>query len=122
MTFHAPMPATELFCRATPESVDSFKAALFGWGRSSETRKFTGIPAVFSDEMLSLRPGNIAELPLLQGQELQRGLCVGRVKGPIVGGNLAVLTSLCGTEYQPNFEGCILGNPSTLNPTVSPKP
>ena len=93
VTFHSPMPATELFCRATQESLDSFKTALFG---------------------------NIAELPLLCGQELQRGLCVGLVKGPIVGGNLAVLTSLCGTEYQPDFEGCILGAPSRSPPASPP--
>mgnify|MGYP000107741540 CR=1 FL=1 len=32
----------------------------------------------------------------------------GRASGPLVGGNLAVLTSLSGTPYMPSFDGAIL--------------
>lgn len=32
----------------------------------------------------------------------------GYAKGKIIGGNLSVLASLCGSEYQPNGENCIL--------------
>ncbi|MFL5408243.1 MAG: LD-carboxypeptidase [Myxococcales bacterium] len=32
----------------------------------------------------------------------------GRADGPLRGGNLAVLASLCGTPLQPRFEGCIV--------------
>lgn len=32
----------------------------------------------------------------------------GRARGPLVGGNLAVLTSLAGTPYWPSFDGAIL--------------
>ena len=32
----------------------------------------------------------------------------GRARGPLLGGNLAVLTSLIGTPYLPDFGGCVL--------------
>lgn len=32
----------------------------------------------------------------------------GRARGPLLGGNLAVLTSLIGTPYLPDFSGCVL--------------
>ncbi len=32
----------------------------------------------------------------------------GRAKGPAVGGNLTVLTSLIGTPWEPDFDGCVL--------------
>src|SRR5438067_1874188 len=32
----------------------------------------------------------------------------GRAEGPLRGGNLAVLASLCGTPLQPGFDGCIV--------------
>jgi muramoyltetrapeptide carboxypeptidase len=32
----------------------------------------------------------------------------GRAQGPLLGGNLAVLTSLAGTPYMPNLDGAIL--------------
>lgn len=36
------------------------------------------------------------------------GVCPGIAKGPIVGGNLTLLTTLMGTPFQPEFEGSIL--------------
>jgi muramoyltetrapeptide carboxypeptidase len=35
-------------------------------------------------------------------------LAPGRAHGPLLGGNLAVLTSLIGTPYLPDFSGCVL--------------
>lgn len=35
-------------------------------------------------------------------------LCSGGADGRLAGGNLAVLASLCGTPYQPNFKDCIV--------------
>jgi muramoyltetrapeptide carboxypeptidase len=32
----------------------------------------------------------------------------GRAEGPLLGGNLTVLASMCGTEYLPDFEGSLL--------------
>jgi len=37
-----------------------------------------------------------------------RALASGRAGGPLLGGNLAVLTSLIGTPYLPDFTGCVL--------------
>ncbi len=35
-------------------------------------------------------------------------VCRGRVEGTAAGGNLSLLTSLLGTPYQPDLEGCVL--------------
>jgi muramoyltetrapeptide carboxypeptidase len=35
-------------------------------------------------------------------------LCGGRARGRLVGGNLALLTSLCGTRYAPSYADAIL--------------
>jgi muramoyltetrapeptide carboxypeptidase len=35
-------------------------------------------------------------------------LCFGRARGPLIGGNLALVASLIGTPYAPAFEGAIL--------------
>jgi muramoyltetrapeptide carboxypeptidase len=43
--------------------------------------------------------------------KLERGLRVlraGQGRGPLMGGNLTILTDLIGTDYEPPFEGCIL--------------
>jgi len=37
-----------------------------------------------------------------------RTLLPGRTRGPLVGGNLALLASLCGTEFAPRYDGAIL--------------
>lgn len=37
-----------------------------------------------------------------------RTLVAGRARGRLAGGNLAVLTSLCGTHFAPSFNGCIV--------------
>ena len=42
----------------------------------------------------------------------------GTVQGKLVGGNLSLLCSLCGTPWQPNFEGGILFLEDTDRPTV----
>jgi muramoyltetrapeptide carboxypeptidase len=35
-------------------------------------------------------------------------LCSGRTRGRLIGGNLALLTALCGTRYTPSYAGAIL--------------
>lgn len=37
-----------------------------------------------------------------------RMLVPGRARGPLVGGNLALLAALCGTEFAPRYDGAIL--------------
>ncbi len=45
---------------------------------------------------------------LVQTEDRIQTLRGGRARGPLVGGNLAVLTSLAGSAYWPNFRGAIL--------------
>jgi muramoyltetrapeptide carboxypeptidase len=42
----------------------------------------------------------------IPGQD--QSLCEGAAKGPLIGGNLEVISALMGTPYQPNFKGAIL--------------
>lgn len=44
----------------------------------------------------------------MEGEETFRVLHSGKAKGPIVGGNLTLLSALCGTEYLPDFMGKIV--------------
>lgn len=45
-------------------------------------------------------------LPIPEGQAL-RPISSGRAEGPLLGGNLAILASLCGTPFQPSFDSAI---------------
>jgi muramoyltetrapeptide carboxypeptidase len=47
-------------------------------------------------------------LPVPAGDPEPRGLVPGRAEGPLVGGNLAILASLCGTPHALRAEGAIL--------------
>jgi len=63
-----------------------------------------GLPAADQQRLIRLleepAPG-----VLLEGLE---GLIPGRVRGPLLGGNLEVFSRLCGTPYMPSLEGAIL--------------
>ena len=47
-------------------------------------------------------------LTIRHGDPAPRGSVPGRVEAPLVGGNLAILASMCGTPYALDAEGCIL--------------
>lgn len=55
----------------------------------------------------SLQLALAGEDPFTEGAAM-RALFPGRATGPLVGGNLALLTALCGTAYAPGYEGAIL--------------
>jgi muramoyltetrapeptide carboxypeptidase len=79
ISFHGPHPGADF----PPETEASFRRALF------------------SDEA----PGR---LPRREGEREARTLVGGRVEGRLVGGNLALLASLCGTEWALSARGRIL--------------
>lgn len=62
----------------------------------------------YSDPRTCLSPQEVVAATTKPRRLLVKGLCEGLATGLVVGGNLAVLTSLCGTPYQLNTEGCIL--------------
>ena len=64
---------------------------------------------------LTIKPNELVEKTLIAclfGKTYQikdgKTVCAGIVTGPLVGGNLTLLTTLMGTPYQPNFKGSIL--------------
>jgi muramoyltetrapeptide carboxypeptidase len=79
VSFHGPHPADEL----TPEADDWFRRVLF-------------------------RAEPPGALPRSGGDPKPRSLVPGVAEGPIVGGNLAILASLCGTRHAPRARGAIL--------------
>lgn len=86
VTFHAPVGISE-------------------WNEFSVSH-FRGV--VMNAEAMSLRnPSDKGEFPV-QREDRIRTLRPGRARGPLVGGNLAVLSSLAGSPYLPSFEGAIL--------------
>ena len=86
VTFHSPLGRSEW----NAFSVEQFKAVVMH-GQAHTMRNLL-VPG----DDLAPREGRITTL---------RG---GRASGPLVGGNLAVLTSLSGTPYMPSFDGAIL--------------
>jgi muramoyltetrapeptide carboxypeptidase len=86
VTFHSPVAASEW----NGFSVDHFR------GTVVEAREMLLANPGDKDENLVAKTGRITTL---------RG---GRARGPLVGGNLAVLTSLAGSRYWPRFDGAIL--------------
>ena len=86
VTFHSPLARSEW----NAFSVDHFKAVVM------EGRAHTMCNSLPTSDDLAAREGRIQTL---------RG---GTARGPLVGGNLAVLTSLAGTPYWPRFDGAIL--------------
>jgi len=87
VTFHSPLARSEW----NAFSVDNFRAVVMPAGPPPTLRN-----AVLPSDELAPREGLITTL---------RG---GTAQGRLVGGNLAVLTSLAGTPYLPTFDGAIL--------------
>jgi muramoyltetrapeptide carboxypeptidase len=86
VTFHCPLGVSE------------WNEFSVGWLRAAamEGQALTLANPVDRDDTLVARTGRITTL---------RG---GRARGPLVGGNLAVLTALAGSAYWPRFDGAIL--------------
>ena len=87
VTFHSPLARSEW----NAFSVDNFRAVVMPAGPPPTLRN-----AVLPSDELAPREGLTTTL---------RG---GTAQGRLVGGNLAVLTSLAGTPYLPTFDGAIL--------------
>lgn len=86
VTFHAPVGASE-------------------WNEFS-VRHFRGV--VIDAQAMTLRnPSDLGELPAPKDDRIAT-LRAGIARGPLVGGNLAVLSSLAGSAYLPSFDGAIL--------------
>jgi muramoyltetrapeptide carboxypeptidase len=79
ISFHGPHPGAEF----PPETRDSFENVLFKSEKAGRLVSRAGDPA-------------------------PRTLYEGRVEAPLVGGNLAMLASLCGSPDAASAEGCIL--------------
>jgi muramoyltetrapeptide carboxypeptidase len=79
VSFHGPHPADEL----TSEAEEWLRRVLF-------------------------RAEPAGALPLSRGDPEPRSLVPGVAEGPLVGGNLAILASLCGTRHAPRAKGAIL--------------
>ncbi len=79
ITFHSPMVASPLLYEGTQESQDRLKQALFGKTLEEICPPIPGTP---------WRPG--------------------KATGHLIGGNLALIVSLLGTPYQPDFQDAIL--------------
>jgi muramoyltetrapeptide carboxypeptidase len=86
VTFHCPVAASEW----NAFSVDSWRAAVM------DAQAVTLANPVEKDDNIVPRQGRITTL---------RG---GTARGPLVGGNLAVLTAMAGSPYWPSFDGAIL--------------
>jgi len=86
VTFHCPMGASEW----NAFSVASFRAAVM------DAQAQTLANPRETEDALVARAGRTSTL---------RG---GRARGPVVGGNLAVLSAMAGSAYWPRFEGAIL--------------
>jgi muramoyltetrapeptide carboxypeptidase len=86
ITFHAPVGISEW----NPFSVEHFRGTLV------DGREMLLANPVDRDDNIVPKSGRIATI---------RG---GKARGPLVGGNLAVLTSLAGSPYWPKFDGAIL--------------
>ena len=86
VTFHAPVASSEW----NDFSVQNFRAVVM------DAQAHTLRNAVDKADLLAQRENRITTL---------RG---GRARGPLVGGNLAVLTSLAGSPYLPSFDAAIL--------------
>lgn len=86
VTFHAPVGVSE-------------------WNEFS-VRHFRGV--LVDGEAMTLRnPVDPGGLPAPREDRI-RTLRAGRARGPLVGGNLAVLSSLAGSPYLPSFDGAVL--------------
>ena len=80
ITYHGPMPAADFGHAVDPFTMDSLKNMIF-----SAVCEISNPP---NTPLVTINPG--------------------RATGPIIGGNLSVLTSLIGTPYEPDTHGKIL--------------
>jgi len=86
VTFHAPVGVSE-------------------WNEFS-VRHFRGV-LVDAQPLLMKNPVDAAGLPAPKDDRITT-LRPGTARGPLVGGNLAVLSSIAGSRYLPSFDGAIL--------------
>jgi muramoyltetrapeptide carboxypeptidase len=86
VSFHAPVGASE-------------------WNAFS-VRHFRGV-LVDAEPMTLRNPVDPGEFPVAREDRIST-LRPGKARGPLVGGNLAVLSSLAGSPYLPSFDGAIL--------------
>lgn len=86
VTFHAPMAVSE-------------------WNDYS-VRSFRGV--LMDAEALTLRNPSPGGDVLVPREHRTRSLRPGRAQGPLVGGNLSVLSGIAGSAYWPSFDGAIL--------------
>jgi muramoyltetrapeptide carboxypeptidase len=63
---------------------------------------------LFDGEVLTMRNREGDDDRLVQIENRVLTITPGTARGRLVGGNLTVLTALVGSEYLPDFEGCIL--------------
>ena len=94
VTFHAPVAVSEW----NPFSVAQFRAVLMGEPLAGQA---AGAPPL-------LRNPVEAGDGLVPREHRIQTLRPGLARGPLVGGNLAVLSSLAGSPYLPSFDGAIL--------------
>lgn len=76
--------------------------------------KYAGL-TTYTGFTLTTQRNNLVEQTLMfsllgKSYQVTEGVTVhsGIAEGPLVGGNLMILTNLMGTPYQPDFKGCIL--------------
>jgi muramoyltetrapeptide carboxypeptidase len=63
---------------------------------------------LFDGEAVTMRNPEGAEDRLVQRENRVLTITSGKARGRLIGGNLTVLTTLIGTGYLPDFNGCIL--------------
>jgi len=59
-------------------------------------------------ELFSMVSGALEYPYVVPNHDSYHVIQIGTAEGPLIGGNLSLLTSLCGTPYQPNAKGHIL--------------
>jgi muramoyltetrapeptide carboxypeptidase len=75
------------------------------WNRFSTLHFKAVVMQAQAHTLSNSEPGSHEALPFEDRCSTLRG---GRARGPLVGGNLAVLVSLAGTPYMPRLDGAIL--------------
>lgn len=102
-SWHAPMVAVEL-----AGELDPLTASWLGWALDiDELGPWPDVDAVVGPRLLVPHldvDGPRAILPL----DPRGTLVGGRAEGPLLGGNLSVLSSLAGTPWLPDFTGAVL--------------
>lgn len=89
VTYHGPT----VLSRFTPYSLQEFRRVLF----EPETRMRIGAPPPFEKG-----PGKVDR------ENRITPLVPGVARGRLIGGNLTLISSLMGTPYEPDFDGCLV--------------